>query len=215
MSGRSTSLASTLARQMRALLCHDSVRRPFVCLALVWWALSFGFYGLSTWITLLFERVDLPDPFGNAFIFACAQIPGNVAALKLVDSVGRRRLLIGSLVGATASAVMFAWDTKSKHTVVAAAVFFNAFSACGWVTVDCLSCECFPTRVRTSAMGFLSAVGRVASIAAQFVNGNLIDASVATLLLVTASCTLLGAAGALALPREPAGRAIEDDVGVQ
>lgn len=42
------------------------------------YCLSFGSYGLSTWIAKLFQAVGLVNPFANAFLFAGANLPGNV-----------------------------------------------------------------------------------------------------------------------------------------
>lgn len=42
------------------------------------YCLSFGSYGLSTWIAKLFQAVGLSNPFANAFMFAGANLPGNV-----------------------------------------------------------------------------------------------------------------------------------------
>lgn len=42
------------------------------------YCLSFGSYGLSTWIAKLFQAVGLLNPFANAFLFAGANLPGNV-----------------------------------------------------------------------------------------------------------------------------------------
>ena len=62
-------------------------------------------------------------------------------------------------------------------------------------------------------MGTLTAVGRVASIAAQFVNGALLNTDLFELLLVTCACSLVGAAATLRVPREASEREkIDGDV---
>lgn len=51
---------------------------PTLLLMLCGFSLSFGSYGLSTWITKLFESAGLSNPFENAFLFAGANLPGNI-----------------------------------------------------------------------------------------------------------------------------------------
>jgi hypothetical protein len=48
------------------------------------YCLSFGSYGLSTWITKLFQSVGMSNPFANAFLFAGANLPGNVVRYVLL-----------------------------------------------------------------------------------------------------------------------------------
>jgi hypothetical protein len=54
------------------------LRTTTISLLLSWFCLSFGSYGLATWITVLFKRIHLSDPFANAFIYAAANLPGNL-----------------------------------------------------------------------------------------------------------------------------------------
>lgn len=51
---------------------------PTLLLMMCGFSLSFGSYGLSTWITKLFESAGLSNPFENAFLFAGANLPGNI-----------------------------------------------------------------------------------------------------------------------------------------
>ncbi|RLN15364.1 hypothetical protein BBJ28_00007888 [Nothophytophthora sp. Chile5] len=51
---------------------------PTLLLMMCGFCLSFGSYGLSTWITKLFQSAGLANPFANAFLFAGANLPGNV-----------------------------------------------------------------------------------------------------------------------------------------
>ena len=81
-----------------------------------------------------------------------------------------------------------------------------AKATAGGAAFDCLSTEGLPARVRGTALGTLTAVGRVASICAQFVNASL--ASRAAVLLTVTSAFMLCGAGAALLPPEPKGRII-------
>jgi MFS family permease len=196
-------------------------------LQIVWFALSFGSYGLLTWINLLFERVRLQNVYANALLFALANLPGNVASALLMDrgSNGRARLLTGSLLGAAISLLAFATaatqtatsgnggveDRPSRLWIVGSACAFQACAVAAWNAVDVISSELFPTQVRATGMGLCAASGRLGAMLAQAVNGYLVN-SPARLLLVAASTLLIGAVSPSFLP-DATGRPVEDRVG--
>ncbi|KAG1710625.1 hypothetical protein DVH05_013349 [Phytophthora capsici] len=179
------------------LLFDPVLRGTTISLLMSWFCLSFGSYGLATWITMLFKRIGLENPFANAFIYAAANLPGNLMTAVLMDRLGGRRILAISMLLSAACATGFAYANSSASgaaAIVLLASGFNAFSTAGWNAIDLMSAESFPTDVRTTGMGTLSAAGRAGSVAAQFVNGYLIGPPVhVTLLLgITASMMLLG-----------------------
>jgi hypothetical protein len=108
---------------------------------------------------------------------------------------------------AAVCSMSFASDSRQRGTVVTCAALFNAMSVVGWNSLDCLSVEYFPTLTRTTAMGLLSASGRLGAIAAQFVNGNL-EGNIPLLLVVTSGCMLVGGLSAWWLPEDPMGKAL-------
>ncbi|KAK1944776.1 Synaptic vesicle glycoprotein 2A [Phytophthora citrophthora] len=179
------------------LLFDPVLRGTTISLLMSWFCLSFGSYGLATWITMLFKRIGLENPFANAFIYAAANLPGNLMTAVLMDRLGGRRILAISMLLSAACATGFAYANSSASgaaTIVLLASGFNAFSTAGWNAIDLMSAESFPTDVRTTGMGTLSAAGRAGSVAAQFVNGYLIGppVHVTLLLAITASMMLLG-----------------------
>ncbi|KAJ8524489.1 hypothetical protein ON010_g16629 [Phytophthora cinnamomi] len=89
MEGGATSDDSSDVNSHNAICSRDSVRvvmrlfeppnaGPTLLLMTCGFSLSFGSYGLSTWITKLFESAGLSNPFENAFLFAGANLPGNI-----------------------------------------------------------------------------------------------------------------------------------------
>merc|ERR1711988_1702273 len=77
---------------------------------MVWFALSFGSYGLLTWINIIFVKVHLENVYYNALLFAFSNLPGNILSGLFMDSqiVGRSYLLIGSIVLSSVSLLSFA-----------------------------------------------------------------------------------------------------------
>lgn len=190
-----------LLAPVAVLFSRHLVRKTCVLL-LIWFTLSFGSYGISTWISLLFFDVGITNIYASSFIFAIANLPGNYFSIQYMDKLGGRRLLFYGMCLSAVSVLGFAFDTTQPVVVVLSASLFNCFSVIGWNSLDCLSVEYFPTRVRTSAMGSLAAAGRLGAICAEFVNGSL-EANIPALLIVTSGCTVLGGLAAWLLPGEP------------
>lgn len=177
----------------------------------IWFCLSFGSYGISTWITVLFEDVGIGNVYASAFIFALANLPGNIVSILYVEQIGRRKLLFYGMLFAGLSTIGFALGTSVPAVVVISATLFNAFSVAGWNSLDCMSVENFPTEIRTSAMGVLAASGRIGAISAQFVNGSL-ENNVPVLLFVTSGCMILGGIGAKYTPLDSSGASLIDHI---
>lgn len=186
------------------VLLTGAVGRNTMLLALVWFTLSFGSYGLSAWISTLYDDLGMANAYADAFIYSLATLPGNLLTIAFIDSVGRKRMLSGGMILAAISVVGFAVDSSDVVVVLLSSSLFNCFSTMGWNALDCLTCECFPTRVRTTAMGLLAASGRIGAISAQFVNGSL-ENNIPVLLFVTCGCTVAGGLIAGALSNDPSG----------
>ena len=103
------------------------------------------------------------------------------------DKWGRKKMLVGSLVGAAGSLMGFAYLVYSSsnndggannvpvsqmrtYAIVLFACAFQMFSIVSWNAIDILSGELFPTRVRSAGMGVCTAAGRLGAMVAQFVN---------------------------------------------
>jgi MFS family permease len=80
----------------------------------------------------LFEDVGIGNVYASAFIFALANLPGNIVSILYVEQIGRRRLLFYGMVLAGISTVGFALGTAVPAVVVISATLFNAFSVAGW-----------------------------------------------------------------------------------
>ena len=76
----------------------------------------------------------------QSFFYCAANLPGNLVVFGLVDRVGRRPLLLGSMLTAAVSALAFAVVATEHHAstalVVSAAMVFNAACTAAWDTVS-------------------------------------------------------------------------------
>ncbi|ELR16663.1 transporter, major facilitator subfamily protein [Acanthamoeba castellanii str. Neff] len=166
-------------------LLHPSIARTTVLLTIIWWALNFGWYGLTLWLPTLFAKVGFAvDIYQDTFLVSASNLPGNIMVSLIIDRVGRKNLLGSTLVISTCLVVVLAFAQESKVAVQ-----------------------------RTTAMGVLTSSGRLAALTAQFVNGALIDSSVFLLLIVTSANLIVGAGAAFFLV-DTAHRRLADDVRV-
>ena len=205
-------------------------------LQFLWFSLSFGTYGITTWINSLFVAVHLQNLYFNSFLFALGNLPGNIICVFYADAWGRRRMLIGSLMGASLSLVGFATvvyfvgqdDTSwlKTNAIILLACAFQMFSIVSWNTIDIISGELFPTCVRSAGMGVCTSSGRMGAMVAQVVNAKLMFSSgdqseddgasesvaSAWVLVVAASTLLFGALVPFFLGRDTAGGELRDEV---
>jgi VNT family MFS transporter (synaptic vesicle glycoprotein 2) len=194
------------------------LRRTTWPLQMVWFSLSFGSYGILTWINTLFVAVDLENVYMNALLFAFSNLPGNIVSAICMDRIGRTKMLIFSVLFAAGSLILFALfahdDTSINASgIVVSACCFQAFTIAAWNTIDCMTSELFPTSVRSTGMGVCAASGRIGAMIAQFVNGALVSHPV-RLLLVASFTLLLGAMTPCLLPdADMTLQPLEDGVG--
>jgi len=206
-----------------SVLYTPQLRSTTFPLQMVWFCLSFGSYGLLTWINTLFFLVHLENVYFNALLFAASNLPGNLMSAYLMDKAGRARLLTGSVLAAALSLVAFAYvaaantsdemDESATAWIVGSACAFQCFTVAAWNTIDVLTSELFPTSVRSTGMGVCAATGRIGAMLAQFVNGALVSHPV-RLLLTAATTLLLGSLTPVLLPADQTGRPVQDFAGV-
>ncbi|KAI2492179.1 sugar transporter [Fragilaria crotonensis] len=206
-------------------LYNLSLLRTTLPLQTIWFSISFGSYGILTWINSLFVEVHLENPYTNALLFAISNLPGNLVAAFFMDYAGRTCMLVTASLSAATSLMAFAYfasqalkqtaaDQDSLITIgiVISACSFQAFSIVAWNTIDCLTTERFPTSVRSTGMGVCTASGRIGAMLAQFVNGSLVNNPV-RLLLVASTSLLISAMAPFLLPLGGhADRALDDNV---
>jgi MFS family permease len=209
-----------------AILYTPELRQTTLPLQMVWFSLSFGSYGLMTWINRLFVQVHLENVYFNALLFALANLPGNIFSAVLMDRIGRNTMLVSSILAAAAGLVSFAFFANATNSggnvepsthalgIVMSACAFQCFTIAAWNTIDCMTSELFATTVRATGMGICAASGRIGALVAQLINGVLVENPV-QLLLVASLTLLLGAMTPCLLPKasDMTGQAVQDRVG--
>uniref|UniRef100_A0A3B4AW36 Major facilitator superfamily (MFS) profile domain-containing protein n=1 Tax=Periophthalmus magnuspinnatus TaxID=409849 RepID=A0A3B4AW36_9GOBI len=179
------------------------------------------FYGLWMWFPELFKRVeDGGSPCANVsrsyslqnescypvktaymegFFIAASNLPGNIFTILMMDSIGGKALLAGSLMLSSLSVfLIFVVQTKA-HSLLLSCVF-SGVSVISWNALDVMGTELYPTHL-SSALGFFTGVGRVAAIMGNVVFGRLLDSHCAVPVLLVSGLLLTGGLIALLLPQ--------------
>jgi VNT family MFS transporter (synaptic vesicle glycoprotein 2) len=206
--------------QSTSKLYSLQLKRTTLPLQMVWFTLSFGSYGILTWINTLFVAVHLENVYRNALLFAISNLPGNILSAMFMDRIGRAAMLVSSVLAAAMSLVVFAVFARDNGTasihhtggIVTSACCFQAFTIAAWNAIDCMTSELFPTTVRSTGTGVCAASGRIGALMAQFVNGALVGNPV-RLLLVASFTLVLGAITPFLLPNaDMTLQPLEDDL---
>ncbi|XP_076863063.1 synaptic vesicle glycoprotein 2B [Brachyhypopomus gauderio] len=191
-------------------------------LLIIFYCISFGYYGLWMWLPEFFKRAEEGgSPCSNmsraqshenvscypvktavymeGFITAASNLPGNIFTILLMDVVGGKTLLSGSLLVSSVS-VFLIYEVRTKGQSLLMSCVFSGVSVISWNALDVVGTELYPTHLRSSALGFFAGVGRVAAIMGNVVFGQLMDSNCALPIVVVAALLLVGGLAALRLP---------------
>ena len=149
---------------MCATHTHTQVR--VVSSMLLWFACSFGYYGLSLSVGSLGGSV-----YEGAFYNSLLELPSNVAAAVMVENRawGRRMSTAMACLIGGACCVVGSMCAPASSQLMAAAFAGKFFVTAAFAIAFLYGAELFPTGSRSSAMGLLSLSARLGGILAPFV----------------------------------------------
>jgi putative MFS transporter len=194
-----------------ATIWNSSLVRRTLLLSMVWFGLSLGYYGIFTWLPSIFvqQGFTFVRSYGYLVLLALAQIPGYVLAAYLVDRIGRKPTLALFLVGSAVCSYLFA--VAATPPLIVAGGMLLSFSLLGaWGALYAYTPELYPTDVRATGMGWVSAMARAAGVLAPFVGGRLLQVSLPLALSVYAAFFVLSAIAALLIDTETRNRRLSD-----
>ncbi|XP_035859494.1 synaptic vesicle glycoprotein 2B [Sander lucioperca] len=203
---------------------NDSLKSRSFALLIIFYCISFGYYGLWMWFPELFERIEdggspcanvslLLSPLHNqscypvktavymeGFIIAASNLPGNIFTILMMNSMGGKALLSCSLLVSSLSVfLIYVVQTKAQSLILSCV--FSGVSVIAWNALDVVGTELYPTQLRSSALGFFTGVGRVAAIMGNVAFGKLVDTNCAIPVLLVSALLLTGGLVALLLPQ--------------
>lgn len=197
--------------RLGALFAPRYARRT-VMLWILWFGITFTYYGMFTFLPSLFVGRGFTVAQSNLYFFisTLAQVPGYFSAAWLVERVGRRVTLVAYLIGSAVSAVLFG-NSGTLNDAIAYAAMLSFFNLGAWGVVYTLSPELYPTALRATGAGAAAAVGRIGGIIGPFIVPTLVlAASQAAVFGLFTALLLLTAVAVALLSEETRGRSLEE-----
>lgn len=200
-------------RNTTAALFQGSLLSRTLPLLVIWLGLSFGYYGVFTWLRPIFvgQGVAVLGTYWFLIVLALAQLPGYALAAYLLERIGRRPTLALFIFTSAAASMVFA--VSSTPAVVIGASLLLSFSLLGaWGALYATTPEVYPTAVRATGMGVMGAAARAGGIVAAQLGGTLLTLSFPLALGVYALSLGVAGVAALLLRGDLRGRALSDQV---
>ncbi|XP_072881066.1 synaptic vesicle glycoprotein 2C isoform X3 [Hemitrygon akajei] len=201
-------------------------RSTSIALSIIFFSISFGFYGLWMWFPELLKQIEVTGGsacssnwssqrgkgvenitcypvktavYTEGFILAAANLPGNIFSILMMDLLGGKLLLCASLFLSGLS-VFFIWEVKTKSQSLIMSCLFSAISVIAWNSLDVIGLELYPTHLRSSAFGVFSGISRIASILGNVAFGQLVEVNCTVPILLVALMLFIGSLAGLKLP---------------
>ncbi|KAJ7341182.1 hypothetical protein JRQ81_005000 [Phrynocephalus forsythii] len=147
------------------LVKSPKMRKITVYSSIVWFGVSFTYYGIS----LNISGFSL-DPYLTHFLFGAIEIPAKLGVYFVLDHIGRRHCQAWSLIAAgSLIALNTAIPSAYGHVRSMVAILGKGFSEASFTTVFLYTAELYPTVLRQSGMGCCSFVARLASSTAPLI----------------------------------------------
>lgn len=144
-----------------------SFARITFALWFLWIALNFFYQGAFVWLPTLLTGTQISE--GRSFLLtiliSIGQIPGTLIAAFLADRMSRRKLLFISLALLTAGTLLFGFSQKDAWVLVMGFLLM-VFNGMAWGMAYPFSSELYPTRMRGTATGWATGIGRLGGVAA-------------------------------------------------
>ncbi|GIP40089.1 MFS transporter [Paenibacillus sp. J31TS4] len=175
--------------------------RNTAVLWVVWFAISFSYYGMFLWLPSVLVDKGFPmiKSFGYVLLMTLAQLPGYFAAAYLVERWGRKPTLTLFLFMTGVMALVFGYSTGSAMLLGSGALL-SFFNLGAWGALYAYTPENYPAPLRGSGSGFAAGFGRIGSIVAPYLVAVLTTAhygygsifGMFTVALVVGAAVLLG-----------------------
>jgi len=171
-----------------------------VLCAIIFFGLSFGYYGLTMFLPQYFTDMDgAVDVYLSSFLGAVSNIPGNIISVWSVKAIGRGKTLAFSLW--LSSVVMFGvLLVNDGYEVVILMCVFSGISIAAWNSTNIIVTELFPTRIRSTAFGFFAGLGRMGAIFGNLSFGEFGAIAPAVPIICVAICLTISGIASLLLP---------------
>ena len=192
--------------RMADLVGGDLRRRTLLILA-TWLLVSTAYYGVFIWLPgrLVTEGHGFVRGYGFLVLLALAQVPGYALAAVGVETIGRRKTLIGFLAASALGCCLFV--LAATPGLVAASLLLMSFALLGtWGALYAYTPELYPTSLRATGMGAAGAMARVGGLLAPSAIALLVGADFGLAIALFAALLLVAALAVSRIEVETRGR---------
>ena len=167
------------SRQLREIkrvtiseLWSPAYRQRTLTLWILWFGINFGYYGFVLWIPTLMvgKGFVLIQSLRFTLLMSLAQLPGYYSAAYLIESIGRKAVLVLYLGGTAVAAYFFGQSATTEEILLFGSLLYF-FSLGAWGGVYAYTPEMYPTEARGSGAGWAAAIGRIGMIIAPYLVG--------------------------------------------
>ena len=189
-------------------------RRRTISIWTINFCLVFTYYGIYIWLPALLVAAGYPveQVLLLMVYLSLAQFPGKALAALLVESVGRKMIIVtfGLLYGVSAVFLGQAGDANAILFWGCGLSFVNAVI---WGPVMTYTAESYPTRARSTGAGAASAFSRIGGILGPVFTGfllRLLHGDQSLIFVLFAATMVISALTVAFLGEETKGRSLED-----
>ncbi|MEA5386643.1 MFS transporter [Haloarculaceae archaeon H-GB11] len=164
-------------------LFDSDLRRTTLLMSGLWLAVNLAYYGIFTWLPTTVESAGyVANLYRYLFVVAIFQLSGQLSAAYLIEVVGRKWTLGSFLLLGGASTYLFASAIPNgaggggNETLFKIGLYAMSFALFGaWAVLYAYTSEIFPTKVRSTGLGFTGSIGKVAATAGPIIFGTLAE----------------------------------------
>jgi len=178
----------------------------------LWPALLFSYYGLTTWLSALLVAKGFAVSRSITFVvtITLGGIPGFLLAIYLLEKVGRKAVVIPSILLTAATAYMYG-QADSLTGLYIFGSLLQFFTYAMWSAVYAYTPELYPTRMRAGGCGLASSIGRVGALLGPYILGSVLQYhGVSAVFKVAATIFALSALMVLVFGPETKGKILEE-----
>ncbi|XP_031613777.1 solute carrier family 22 member 7-like [Oreochromis aureus] len=138
------------------LIRTPEMRKLAMRTGILWFCIATTFYGISFKITGFGLNIYLTQ-----FTYALIELPAKLAVLYLLEKIGRRRTVVGTLLlAAICLGINIVIPKEMSVATTVVAIIGKGFSSASFATLVLYSSELYPTVVRQNGMGYNSFMAR-------------------------------------------------------
>jgi putative MFS transporter len=170
------------------------------------------YFAIATFAPIVLESLGVEDGLAGALLLNGVVVAGSLAAMFLIERVGRRKLSIPPMwIAAVALVVIGLFSHVSPMVILVCFIAFSFFNAVSTALTGVYPGEVFPTEIRGAGVGFATAFSRIGAAAGTFILPMSVDGlGVGTTMLIAAGICVVGAVISQYLAPETKGLSLSD-----